>query len=413
MRQFRLVSAEVRKIPALRFEEVWREKVGELPGVSSLVFQAALITLGSSVQAELTAPTAAALDAAAARFREELSRLAGVSNIDDNRDRGKREVQLDLRPESRSLGLTFEDMAQQVRSAFFGAEALRIQRGRDDVRVMVRLPEDERNTLADLQRLRIRTPAGAEVPLSEVAEVSLGTGASTIERRDRRRVVTVTADVDEEVIPLNEVLARLEAEAIPVLQRDFPGLRVSFEGEQAQQADAVEALARGFAIALFLMYALLAIPFRSYVQPFIILAVIPFGFIGALVGHIVMGLNLSMLSLFGIVVLSGVVINDSLVLIHFINERRRAGVPMEEAIWEGGKARFRAILLTSLTTFLGVLPLILERSTQAQFLIPMAVSLGVGVLFATAILMILVPALMMLHYRAEGLLRCRPSGRPA
>ena len=410
---FELVSAEVRKIPALRFEEVWREKVGELPGVSSLVFQAALITLGSSVQAELTAPTAAALDAAAARFREELSRLAGVSNIDNNRDRGKREVQLDLLPESRSLGLTFEDMAQQVRSAFFGAEALRIQRGRDDVRVMVRLPEDERNTLADLQRLRIRTPAGAEVPLSEVAEVSLGTGASTIERRDRRRVVTVTADVDEEVIPLNEVLARLEAEAIPVLQRDFPGLRVSFEGDQAQQADAVEALARGFAIALFLMYALLAIPFRSYVQPFIILAVIPFGFIGALVGHIVMGLNLSMLSLFGIVALSGVVINDSLVLIHFINERRRAGVPMEEAIWEGGKARFRAILLTSLTTFLGVLPLILERSTQAQFLIPMAVSLGVGVLFATAILMILVPALMMLHYRAEGLLRRRPSGRPA
>ncbi len=410
---FELVSAEVRKLPSLRFEEMWREKVGEVPGVSSLVFQAALLALGSSIRAEITAPTAQALDEAATRFRDELTRIAGVSNIDDDRAGGKREVQLELLPESRSLGLTFEDMAQQVRSAFFGAEAVRIQRGRDDVRVMVRLPRDERNTPADLRRLRIRTPAGAEVPLSEVAEARFGTGPSTINRRDRRRVVTVTADVNEEQNTLNAVIGRLEAGIIPAMQVDIPGFRVSFEGEQRQQADAVGALARGFAIALLVMYALLAIPFRSYIQPFIILAAIPFGFIGALVGHIVMGLSLSMLSLFGIVALSGIIINDSLVLIDFINERRRAGVSMEEAIWEGGKARFRAILLTSLTTFLGVLPLILERSTQAQFLIPMAVSLGVGVLFATAILMMLVPALMMLHHRLDSLLRRGLSGRSA
>ena len=258
-------------------------------------------------------------------------------------------------------------MALQVRNAFFGAEALRIQRGRDDVRVMIRLPEDERNTPADLQRLRIRTPAGAEIPLSEVAEARFGTGPSAIHRRDRRRVVTVTADVNEDQNSLDAVIGRIESEIIPAIQTDIPGFRVSFEGEQRQQADSVNALARGFVIALFVMYALLAIPFRSYVQPFIILAVIPFGFVGALIGHIVMGLNLSMLSLFGIVALSGIVINDSLVLIHYINGRRREGVPMEEAIWEGGKARFRPILLTSVTTFLGVLPLFLSGVPRHNF----------------------------------------------
>ena len=404
-----LVSSEIRKIPALTFEKMWREKVGEIPSVNSLVFQASLLSLGSSIQAELTAPTAQELDKAVSLFRSALAEIPGVSNIDDDRDLGKREVQLELLHESHSLGLTFEDMAQQVRNAFFGTEALRIQRGKDDVGVIVRLPEEERNTPVDLQQLRIRTSAGAEIPLREVAEIRFGTGPSTIHRRDRRRVVTVMADVNAESNTLSEVIRRLESETIPAIQVDIPGARVSFEGEQRQQADTLNALTRGLMIALFVMYALLAIPFRSYVQPLIILAVIPFGFIGALFGHIVMGLSLSMLSLFGIVALSGIVINDSLVLIDFINQRRRAGIPMEEAIWEGGKARFRPILLTSVTTFMGLLPLILERSTQAQFLIPMAVSLGIGVLFATVILMMLVPALMMLHHRLDSVFRRRYS----
>ncbi len=401
---FELVSAEIRAFPAARFEEEWREEVGELPGVSSLVFQSALLDLGSSIRAELSAPTAVALDDAANRFKTRLADIEGVSNIDDDRTKGKREVQLELQPDARSLGLTFEDMAYQVRSAFFGVEAARIQRGRDDVRVVVRLPEDERNTLADVKRMQIQTFSGARVPLAEVASVRFGSGPSAIARRDRRRVVTVTADVNEGQNTLNAVIAQLEDEVIPTIRRAIPGLRVSFEGEQRQQAEAVSALAQGFIIALFVIFALLAIPLRSYVQPFIIMAVIPFGFVGALIGHIVLGLNLSMLSLFGIVALSGVVINDSLVLIDFVNERRRSGVPMREAIREGGKERFRAILLTSVTTFLGVLPLILERSTQAQFLIPMAVSLGVGVLFATVILMMLVPALLMLHYRVAEIM---------
>ena len=402
---FELLNAEERKVPAREFEELWRRKAGVVPGLNSLVFQSELLSLGSSIRAELTAPTPLELESATARFREQISRIAGITNVDDDRGKGKPEIQLELLPASHSLGLTQQDMAVQVRSAYFGAEAVRVQRGRDDVRVMVRLPQQERNTLSDLRRLRIRTPAGGMVPLGEVAQASLGTSPATISRRDRRRVVTVSADVDANQNTLNAVIRRLEREVIPAMQQEIPGFRVTFQGEQRQQAEALEALARGFLIALFVIYALLAIPFRSYIQPFVLMAVIPFGFFGALVGHIFMGLSLSMLSVFGIVALSGVVINGALVLIDFINERHRAGLPLEEAIWEGGKVRFRPIMLTSVTTFLGVLPLILERSTQAQLLIPMAVSLGVGVLFATALLMMLVPALMMLQHRATALIR--------
>ena len=396
---FEMLEAEERDLSAVVFEQAWRDKVGVLPSVKSLSFQSALFSLGSPIQAELSAPTPALLDEAMARFKEELSQFAGVFDVEDDRELGKREVQLSLLPQARTLGVSLDDMARQVRSAFYGDEALRLQRGRDDIRVMIRLPKDERNALADLQNLRIRTPMGAEIPLSEVAEASFGFGPSAIQRRDRRRVTTVTADVNEDVVTADEVIANLEDEIIPAIQQDYPGLRVSFEGEQQQQTDALGALARGFVIALFVIYALLAIPFRSYIQPFIIMAAIPFGFIGAVIGHLFMDLSIGILSLFGIIGLSGVVVNDSLVMIDFINERRRAGLPMADAIREGGKVRFRPILLTSLTTFLGVLPLILERSLQAQFLIPMAVSLGFGILFATAILMMLVPALTMLNHK--------------
>ena len=402
---FELLEAEERDLSAVAVEQAWREKVGVMPGVKSLSFQSAIFSLGSPVQAELSAPTPEMLDQAVERFKAELSQFAGVFDVEDDRELGKREVQLALLPQARTLGVSLDDMARQVRSAFYGDEALRVQRGRDDIRVMVRLPKDERNALADLQNLRIRTPTGAEIPLAEVAEASFGFGPSAIQRRDRRRVTTVTADVDEDVVAADDVIGNLEAEIIPAMQQDYPGLRVSFEGEQQQQTDALAALGRGFVIALFIIYALLAIPFRSYVQPFVIMAAIPFGFIGAVMGHLAMGLSMGILSMFGVIGLSGVVVNDSLVLIDFINERRRAGIPMADAIREGGKVRFRPILLTSLTTFLGVLPLILEKSLQAQFLIPMAVSLGFGILFATVILMVLVPALTMLNYEMEQFVR--------
>ncbi len=404
---FELLPAEERDVSSETFEKLWREKVGVVPNAQSLSFTSAVVSFGKPVQVELSAPTPDVLEAATAKLKGELEQFAGVFEVEDDQKPGKREIELKLRPSARPLGVSLDDLARQVRSAFYGFEALRVQRGRDEVKVMVRLPEAERDALADISDLRIRTPAGAEIPLSEVAEVAFGYGPSSLQRRDRRRVVTVTADVDEDVVTAQEVVAALQDEVVPAVQADFPGLRASFEGQQREQADAVGGLQRGFLIALFVIYALLAIPFRSYMQPLIIMAAIPFGVIGAILGHLLMGMNLTILSFFGIVGLSGVVVNDSLVLIDLINERRREGVPMAEAVREAGKTRFRPILLTSLTTFLGVLPLILEKSLQAQFLIPMAVSLGFGILFATVIILLLVPALTVLEDRAANALRRR------
>ncbi len=395
---FRLSDPEVRSVPAVEFERAWRDKVGGIPEARALTFASALINLGSAVQVELSHPDTAGLNAAVPALKDRLNRIAGVTDVRDDRGQGKRELELSLKPAARSLGITLDDLARQVRGAFFGSEALRLQRGRDEVRVYVRLPKDERNTLADLQNYRIRAATGGEVPLSEVADVSFGIGSTTINRIDGRRISTITADVNRTVLTGQEVNTALEAAILPELQNQFPGLRYAFGGEQREQALALSGMGRGFAIALLAIYALLAIPFRSYVQPLIIMASIPLGFVGAALGHLIMGIDLGMLSMFGIVGLSGVVVNDSLVLIDFINEKYRSGLPMNEAIVVGAKARFRPILLTSITTFLGVFPIIIEKSTQAQFLVPMAVSLGYGILFATAILMIATPALAMMNY---------------
>ena len=396
-----LIDAEFRDVSSAALEDLWREKVGQVPGVKRLTFRSALFSLGKPIQAEVSAPTAELIDIGVERMKAELESFAGVIEVEDDQEQGKREIQLALSPQGRTLGVSVDDLARQVRAGFYGAEALRVQRGRDEVKVMVRLPKSERDALTDLGNMRIRTPAGAQIPLSEVASASYGFGPSSIQRRDRRRVVTVRADVNEEVISAQEVVTALNAGIVPRLEADYPGLKVSFEGEQREQSETVGALARGFMIALFVIYALLAIPFKSYIQPFIVMCAIPFGVIGALLAHMLLGLSVGIISLFGIVGLSGVVVNDSLVLIDFINERRRSGVPMAQAIVEGAQARFRPILLTSLTTFVGVLPLILERSLQAQFLVPMAASLGFGILFATFVLLLLVPAITMMVYDWE------------
>ncbi len=397
---FRLSDPEVRDLSAVELERAWRDKVGVIAGATTLTFSSELINLGSAVQVELSHPDTASLNAATPVLEDRLNRVAGVTDVRNDRGQGKREIALSLKPEARTLGITLDDLARQVRSAFFGNEALRLQRGRDEVRVYVRLPKSERNTLADLQDYRIRAAGGGEVPLGDVANLSFGVGSSTINRIDGRRIVTITADVNRALITGQEVNTLLEASILPELQAEFPGLRYAFGGEQREQALALSGLGKGFGLALLAIYALLAIPFRSYVQPLIIMASIPLGFIGAALGHLVMGIDLGMLSMFGIVGLSGVVVNDSLVLIDFINERHRSGMPMHEAIVEGAKVRFRPILLTSITTFLGVFPIIIERSTQAQFLVPMAVSLGYGILFATVIIMLAVPALAMMNYVA-------------
>ena len=394
----RLSDPEIRSVPAIELERAWRERVGPVAGTRELTFSSILIDLGSPVQVELSHPDTAMLNAAVPELVSSLTRIAGVTEVRDDQSRGKRELELELKPAARTLGITLDDLARQVRAAFFGNEVYRLQRGRDEVRVYVRLPDSERNTLADLRDYRIRTPTGGEAPLSQVADASFGVASSTINRIDGRRIVTVTADVDAAVITGQEVNTEITSSILPELQTRFPGLRYGFGGEQRQQTLAFEGLARGFVLALLAIYALLAIPFRSYLQPLVIMASIPLGLVGAAIGHLIMGLDIGMLSMFGIVGLSGVVVNDSLVLIDFINERQRAGLPMAEAIVQGAKVRFRPIMLTSVTTFLGVSPIILERSTQAQFLSPMAVSLGFGILFATFIIMLAVPALAMMNH---------------
>ncbi|MCZ6810963.1 MAG: efflux RND transporter permease subunit, partial [Planctomycetota bacterium] len=303
----------------------------------------------------------------------------------------------------------------QVRQAFYGEEAQRIQRGRDDVRVMVRYPADERASLGDLENMRVRTPTGVEVPFDQVAVVEPGRGYATITRVDRRRAINVTAAVDTDVVSANDVNNDLEERVLPELLAEHPGVYVTFEGSQSEQRDAIGGLQRGFILAMVAVFILLAVPLKSYVQPIIIMLAIPFGLVGAFWGHVIMGLNLTLMSMFGFVALAGVVVNDSLIMVHFINQRRRHGATIDAAAREAGVARFRPILLTSLTTFAGLSPILLEKSMQARFLVPMAASLAFGVLFATFVTLILVPvSYLMLEdiKRIPGALRLAMFGAP-
>ena len=401
--EFKLVTAEFRDVSAADFQQAWRDELGPLPEARALTITAELLDFGLPVHVQLSHPNPARLTSVADTLMERLRAFEGVFDVRADQDQGLREIQLELRPEARTMGLTLDALARQVRSAFFGNEAVRVQRGREEVRVYVRLPEEERNAIADVEEYLVRTPTGGEVPLGRVASVRLGSSPTTIRRTDGERVIAVTADVDREVVTGGEVTEQLAETVLPGLAARESGLSYSFGGEQQEQVESVGALVGGFALALLAIYALLAIPFGSYTKPLIVMAAIPFGIIGAIAGHLLLGLPMSMMSMFGVIGLSGVVVNDSLVMIDFINNRLRRGMPGREAIIDGAKARFRPILLTSVTTFLGVAPLVFERSLQAQFLVPMAASLGFGILFATAVLMLIVPALTMVHHRlTEG-----------
>ena len=398
----RLLEAEQRTISAARFEQVWREEVGSAPEVRSLTFSANLVNIGAPVQVELSHPDPVRLEAIGRRVVDELESLAGVFDVKTDQDQGLREIQLQLRPEARTLGLTLDDVARQVRAAFFGDEALRVQRGREDIRVYVRLPEEERDAIVDVSDYMIRTPTGGQVMLSRIAQISFGSSPTTIRRKAGQRILTITADVEPAVVTGAVATRELEEVILAPIEAEDARLIISFGGAQQQQQESFSSIGKGFLLALLVIYALLAIPFGSYIQPLIIMAAIPFGIVGALWAHLAMDLSVGLLSVFGILGLSGVVVNDSLVMIDFINEERRKGTNARDAIMKGAKARFRPIMLTSLTTFLGVAPLVFERSLQAQFLIPMAASLAFGILFATAILMLLVPALAMVQANAEA-----------
>ncbi len=388
-----LMPAETRSITSPEIADRWRQKVGEIPDAVELIYSSSLFTAGEAVNVELFGPRLDELAQVAEKLKTELRAYPGTRDIADSFRAGKREIELELTAEGALAGLTQADLARQVRQAFFGEEAQRIQRGRDDVKVMVRFPAANRRSLADLETMRIRTPTGGAVPLSTAAEIQLSRGPASIQRTNRNRVLNVTADVDANVANATEIVNDLATSVLPSILADHPDVRFSFEGEQEEQRSVLSELGRGFTLALLVIYGLLAIPFRSYLQPLIVMSAIPFGLIGAVFGHVVMGLDLAILSMFGIVALTGVVVNDSLVLVAFINRATRQGETIRQAIQSAGVARFRPILLTSLTTFAGLTPLLLERSVQAQFLVPMAVSLAFGVLFATFISLLLVPAL--------------------
>jgi len=387
-----LAGGDDRPISAAEVARRWRERTPEIPGAEELGFKSALFSAGDPINIELQARDVDMLRRSAEQLRQRLAEYPGVFDVSDSFRDGKEELTLSMLESAQPLGLTLDDLSRQVRQAFYGQEAQRIQRGRDDVRVMIRYPEDQRRSLADLGRLRIRTPTGGEVPFYTVARVERGRGYASIKRRDRQRVINVTADVNLAEGNANEVYADLRGAFLPQLLADNPGLRYGLEGEQREQRKAMAGLLSNYGIALFVIYALLAVPLRSYLQPLVIMAVIPFGLVGAIGGHLLLGMDLSMMSVFGVVALSGVVVNASLLLVHYVNGRRLKGVPTLRAVRDAGVARFRPVVLTSLTTFAGLTPLLLERSLSAQFLIPMATSLAFGVLFATLISLFLVPS---------------------
>jgi len=386
-----LLDGENRDVSALKLATLWREKVGLIPDAETITFQCELFSAGNAIEVHLSLDDHEWLLKAAHDLKAELKGYPGVFDVADSFLHGKGEMQIKLKPAARSLGLTLNDLAQQVRHAFYGAEALRLQRDQDEVKVLVRYPEAERKSLGHVEEMRIRTLEGSEAPFSQVADVKMEQGYATIERAQRLRVIKVTADVDESITNANEVRRELEGRFLRKLKYDYPGLRYTIEGEGKEQKESLGDVIQGFTIALFAIYALLAIPFRSFTQPFVIMLAIPFGLVGAVWGHLITGFNLSMLSLFGMVGLAGVVVNDSLVLVHTTNRIRDQGAKVHDAVIKAGALRFRAVILTTLTTFAGLTPMMLEESLQARFLIPMAVSLGFGELFSTAIILVLVP----------------------
>ena len=390
-----LTDADHRPMSTSRVTHLRRRRTGTISGLETIRFESNMGGPGSgkNLTVMLSHRDKAELEKAGEDLAAQLAEFSIVHDIDDGSARGKRQFDVHLRPLGERMGLTSQSVALQVRHAFQGAEALRQQRSRNEVTVRVRLPENERISEATLENLILQAPEG-EVLLRDAVQMIPGRAYTSIERTDGRRVISVTANVSPPSRSEN-ILQELRNETLPALISRHPGLSYSFEGHQAKIRDSLSSLVMGLTLALFGIYALLAIPFKSYTQPLIIMFSIPFGMIGTIFGHLLMGYSLSVNSIFGVVALSGVVVNDSLVLIDLINRNIRAGVSPAGAVHAAGIQRFRPIILTTLTTFGGLMPMILEKSIQARMMISMAISLGFGVLFATLITLVMVPALFL------------------
>jgi len=384
----------------------WRERAGEFAGVKELTFvDADHLGGGPPLSFRLSGSNYVALENAAGELETHLAEYDGIFDIRNTATSGGEEIRLRIKPEAEALGLNMSSLGRQVRQAFYGEEAQRIQRGKDELKVMVRYPADDRRSISDLRNMRIRTPGGDEVPFESVAEMTFGKGYSSISRLNRERTITVSADIDPEIVESSEIVKSISEEYVPELLARHPGVSYGLEGASQEQVDLIRNLTVASIAALFFIYALIAIPLHSYSQPLIIMSVIPFGMIGAVVGHLIMGKSLSMFSLFGLVALAGVVVNDSLIMIDFINKARQEGTPLKQAVIQSGTQRFRAIILTSFTTAAGLMPIMTEGSLQAQLVIPMAISLSFGIIFATFITLFLIPCLYMLQQ--DGFTRSR------
>ncbi|RPH16579.1 MAG: efflux RND transporter permease subunit [Alteromonadaceae bacterium TMED7] len=389
-----LSKGESREVTDTEIQRRWREFMPEIPGVKTLNFNApGGPGGGSDLSFEFSSSDITQLELISKDVKAALAEYNGVSDINDTFAGGADEIQLQLKPQAEALGITLQQLGQQVRYGFYGAEVQRVQRDDEEVKVMVRYPREERNSIGHLETMRVRSPAGQDVPFEQVADIELGKGYDSIIRVDGQRSVTVSAAVDKDIAEPNEVTMEMITRVIPEIMKKYPRVEFKLQGNSREQMEAMTSLAQGLLFALFAIYALLAIPLRSYTQPLIIMSVIPFGIVGAILGHLMLGHAVSVLSICGIIALSGVVVNDSLIMVDFVNRARQEGHRLMDAAISAGTQRFRAIILTSLTTFMGLVPIMFERSLQAQVVIPMAISLAFGILFATVITLLLVPAL--------------------
>ncbi|SMC25016.1 Multidrug efflux pump subunit AcrB [Desulfacinum hydrothermale DSM 13146] len=389
-----LLPPERRGIHSKDIMVEWEKETGPIPGIKSLTFQGMEAgPPGAPIEIWLQGHRMDQILAASQELMERLRKFDGVYQIRSDYSAGKRELRLHLKPEARPLGITLDDLARQIYAGYYGEEALRIQRGRDDIRIKVRYTEGERRDLSRLQEVRIRTPQGSQIPLRSVADFEVAPGFSEITRTDGMRRVAVSAAVDTDRANANEIFQQLSATFFPQLRRTYPDVHVALQGEKKKMRESLDSLKIGFPMALLGIFIIIATIFRSYIQPVVIMITVPFGLIGAVAGHLVLGYDLSIMSLFGMVALTGVVVNDAIVLIERINENLAEGMRFFEAIIEGGKRRFRAIILTTISTVGGLMPMILETDFQAKFLIPMALALAAGVLFATVLTLVLVPGL--------------------